>query len=102
MLAAAAAAAAVARVVRRQQPLAMGLARRGFAVQGKNAVPQKGVQVKPFVYQDLFQAVNSVDVPYTKIGGSECVCLRARRMLRRSGRAHAQPGPPMLVALAST
>jgi hypothetical protein len=65
-------ATAAARVVRRQQ-LAGMLSRRGFAVQGKHAVPQQGVKAKPFVYQDLFQAVNCVDVPYTKIGGSECV-----------------------------
>ena len=42
--------------------------RRWFGVQGKNAVPQKGLAGgKPFVYQDVFEPVTPVDIPYTKI-----------------------------------
>ena len=43
---------------------------RAFGVQGKNAVPQgkmKKQAPKPFVYQDVFEPVNKVDVPFTKI-----------------------------------
>ena len=43
---------------------------RFFSVQGKHAVPQGGMKKaapKPFVYQDLFEPVNAVDIPYTKL-----------------------------------
>eukprot|EP00750_Incisomonas_marina_P015996 INCI18840.3.p1 GENE.INCI18840.3~~INCI18840.3.p1 ORF type:complete len:263 (-),score=51.20 INCI18840.3:13-801(-) len=47
---------------------------RSFAVQGRHAVPQgkmKAAAPKPFQYQDVFEAVTPVDVPFTKIAGSE-------------------------------
>lgn len=48
----------------------LGQARLFGTVQGKHAVPQgnlKKASPKPFVYQDLFEPVNSIEVPYTKI-----------------------------------